>query len=147
MLDELPEHGRLLGVDFGTKIIGLAMSDGGQRIASPLATIKRDKFKIYSKRIKILTDEHGIVGVVVGLPLNMNASEGPRVQSTRAFARNLGSVLEIPVCFWDERLSSAAVERILLEGDLSRKRRSEIIDKMAATYILQGALDNLGYSA
>lgn len=142
-LDTLPTGRRLIGVDLGTKTIGLALSDVGRSIASPLETIKRAKFSIDVKRLVELADKHGVGGLVVGLPLNMDGSEGPRAQATRAFVRNLAVHLPLPVAFWDERLTTAAVTRTLLEADASRARRSDLVDKMAASYILQGALDRL----
>lgn len=139
----LPSNSRLLGLDLGTKTIGMALSDVSRTVATPLDTIRRTKF---TKDIKILlehADEHVISAIVIGLPLNLDGSEGPRVQATRAFVRNLGQHTDLPIVFWDERLSTVAVERTLLEADTSRKRRAEVIDKMAAAYILQGALDRL----
>ncbi len=134
---------RLAGLDFGTKTIGVALSDTGQSIASGLETIKRTKFKNDAARLLEIADEHDIAAFIIGLPLNMDGTQGPRVQSTKAFARNLAQLTDIPLIFWDERLSTQAAERTLLEADSSRKRRKEVIDKMAATYILQGALDRL----
>ena len=134
---------RLAGLDFGTKTIGVALSDTGQAIASGLETIKRTKFKNDAARLLEIADEHDIAAFIIGLPLNMDGTQGPRVQSTKAFARNLAQLTDIPLIFWDERLSTQAAERTLLEADSSRKRRKEVIDKMAATYILQGALDRL----
>jgi len=139
----LPSNSRLLGLDLGTKTIGMALSDVSRTVATPLDTIRRTKF---TKDIKILlehADELVISAIVIGLPLNLDGSEGPRVQATRAFVRNLGQHTDLPIVFWDERLSTVAVERTLLEADTSRKRRAEVIDKMAAAYILQGALDRL----
>ncbi|MET7243069.1 Holliday junction resolvase RuvX [Methylobacterium sp. EM32] len=134
---------RLLGLDLGTKTIGLALSDVQRRIASPLETIKRVKFTPDAAALAGIATKHGVGGLVVGLPLNMDGSEGPRVQSTRAFVRNLKPILPLPVLFWDERLSTAAVTRTLLEADASRARRGELVDKLAAAYILQGCLDVL----
>lgn len=134
---------RLAGLDFGTKTIGVALSDTGQAIATGLETIKRTKFKNDAARLLEIANEHGIAAFIIGLPLNMDGTEGPRVQSTKAFARNLSQLTDIPLIFWDERLSTQAAERPLLEADSSRKRRKEVIDKMAAAYILQGALDRL----
>jgi putative holliday junction resolvase len=139
----LPSTGALMGLDLGTKTIGLAISDSGRRIASPLATIRRTKFTADVAALLAYADEHGIAALVLGLPLNMDGSEGPRVQSTRAFARNLAALTPLPIVFWDERLSTAAVTRTLIEADASRRRRAEVVDKMAAAYILQGALDRL----
>ena len=139
----LPASAPLMGLDLGTKTIGLAISDAGRRVASPLVTIERTKFGADAKALLALAAENAIAAFVLGLPLNMDGSEGPRVQSTRAFARNLAALTELPILFWDERLSTAAVTRTLLEADTSRKRRGEVIDKMAAAYILQGALDRM----
>ncbi|MGK2739512.1 Holliday junction resolvase RuvX [Tepidicaulis sp. LMO-SS28] len=133
----------LLGLDLGTKTIGIAISNGLWSIASPLETIKRTKFTADAERLLTLIAENGIGGMVLGLPLNMDGSEGPRVQATRAFARNMAQKSDCPIIYWDERLSTAAVTRTLLDADASRKRRSEVVDKMAAAYILQGALDRL----
>lgn len=134
---------RLAGLDFGTKTIGVAISDTGQTIASGLETIKRTKFKNDAARLLEIATEHEISAFIIGLPLNMDGSEGPRVQSTKAFSRNLDALIDLPLVFWDERMSTQAAERTLLAADSSRKRRSEVIDKLAATYILQGALDRL----
>lgn len=144
LADTLPERGRLLGVDLGTKTIGLALSDVERRIASPLETIRRTKFAADAARIKALVAQFDVRALVVGLPLNMDGSAGPRVQATRAFMRNLGPLLPCPVVPWDERLSTVAVTRMLIEADASRARRGELVDKVAAAYILQGALDRLG---
>ncbi len=143
--ERLKRDERLLGLDVGTKTVGLALSDVMRRIATPLETIRRTKFSADAARLLELARQHGVGGFVIGLPVNLDASEGPRAQSTRAFARNLGALTELPMAFWDERLSTAAAERALLEADTSRKRRAEVIDKMAAAYILQGALDRLNY--
>jgi putative holliday junction resolvase len=139
----LPPRTALLGLDLGSKTIGVALSDITRRIASPLETIARTKFTADAQRLIALADEHKATLFVLGLPLNMDGSEGPRAQSTRAFARNLAKLTRIPIAFWDERLSTAAVERMLIEADRSRKKRAEIIDKLAAAYILQSALDSL----
>jgi putative Holliday junction resolvase len=140
----LPAAGALLGLDLGTKTIGLALSDPGRRIATPLFTIARTKFTADARQLLEATAEHAIAGLVLGLPLNMDGSEGPRVQATRAFARNLARLTGLPILFWDERLSTAAVTRTLIDADTSRKRRDAVVDKMAAAYILQGALDRMG---
>lgn len=134
---------RLLGLDLGTKTIGLALSDVGRRIASPLETIRRVKFTADAQALAGIAGRHGVGGLVIGLPLNMDGSEGPRAQSTRAFVRNLAPILPLPVLLWDERLSTAAVTRTLLDADASRARRGELVDKLAAAYILQGCLDVL----
>jgi putative Holliday junction resolvase len=142
-LENLPPTGKLLGLDLGTKTIGVAISDGMRYSATPLETIKRTKFTADATRLIELIDENQAVGFVLGLPLNMDGSEGPRVQSTRAFARNLATRTPIPIAFWDERLSTAAVTRTLLEADVRRDKRREVVDKLAASYILQGALERL----
>ena len=134
---------RLLGLDLGEKTIGLALSDALLTVATPLKTLKRRRFKTDAAELEALIKEHGVGGIIVGLPLNMDGSEGPAAQSARAFARNFAQVSDCPVAFMDERLSTAAVTRTLLEADASRKRRGEVVDKMAAAYILQGALDKL----
>jgi putative Holliday junction resolvase len=134
---------RLLGLDLGEKTIGLALSDTSLAIATPLLTLKRGKFTADAQALEKLASEHCIGGLVVGLPLNMDGSAGPAAQSARAFARNLAGRNPIPVVLVDERLSTAAVTRTLLEADTSRARRAEVVDKMAAAYILQGALDRL----
>lgn len=139
----LPPKGKLMGLDLGTKTIGVAISDGMRYSATPLETIKRAKFTADAERLAALAAQHEIVGIVLGLPLNMDGSEGPRAQSTRAFARNLASKLDLPLAFWDERLSTSAVQRTLLEADASRARRAEVVDKLAASYILQGALERM----
>ena len=134
---------RLLGLDVGSKTIGMALSDVTCSIATPYETIRRTKFTEDVKLICKTIDENEVGALVIGLPINFNGSEGPRAQSTRAFARNLAGHVDLPIVFWDERLSTAAVERHLIEADASRKRRAEVIDRMAAAYILQGALDRL----
>jgi putative Holliday junction resolvase len=139
----LPAGRRLLGLDLGEKTIGIALSDTLLSVATPLVTLKRRKFTANATELQALIKEHGVGGIVVGLPLNMDGSEGPSAQSARAFARNFSAASEVPLTFWDERLSTAAVTRTLLEADSSRKRRAEVVDKMAASYILQGALDRL----
>ena len=134
---------RLLGLDVGAKTVGLALSDATLTVATPLETIRRGKkFAPDAERLAGIIGEHTVGGLVIGLPVNMDGSEGPRCQSTRQFAKNLLGRIDIAIAFWDERLSTAAVERMLIEeADLSRKRRGEVIDKLAAAYILQGALD------
>lgn len=139
----LAKNDRLLGLDLGTKTIGLALSDTTRIIATPLETLAKGKFKADAARLLELIELHQVGAIVLGLPINLDGSEGPRAQSTRAFARNLKAVTDCPILLWDERLSTVAVERTLLEADASRKRRAEVIDKMAAAYILQGALDRL----
>ena len=142
-LAHLPVAGKLLGLDLGTKTIGVAVSDGMRYSATPLETIARKKFTADAERLMALIAENAAVGIVLGLPLNMDGSEGPRAQSTRAFARNLARLVAIPIAFWDERLSTSAVTRTLIEADMRRNRRAEVVDKLAASYILQGALDRL----
>ena len=134
---------RLLGLDLGEKTIGLALSDTLRTVATPLKTLKRGKFSADAVVLGALIEEHGIGGLIVGLPLNMDGSEGPSAQSARAFARNFAKVSECPITFMDERLSTAAVTRTLIDADTSRRRRSELVDKMAAAYILQSALDRM----
>lgn len=139
----LPEKGALFGLDLGTKTIGLALSDIGRSIASPLDTIRRSKFQADLAELRRHIDRHKPVALVLGLPVNMDGTEGPRAQATRAFARNAAAAIDLPIVFWDERLSTAAVTRTLIEADASRKRRGAVVDKLAAAYILQGALDRL----
>ena len=141
--DQLSPSGKLLGLDLGTKTIGVAVSDGLRLTATPLETIARTKFRADAQRLAELVSENTAVAVVLGLPLNMDGSEGPRAQSTRAFARNLAPKLGLPILFWDERLSTAAVDRMLIQGGTRRDRRAEVVDKLAAAYILQGFLDRL----
>ncbi|MEO0822609.1 MAG: Holliday junction resolvase RuvX [Pseudomonadota bacterium] len=140
-------RGPLLGLDLGTKTIGVAVSDGLRMTATGLETLKRSKFTADAAALEAHIAHRGVVGIVLGLPRNMDGSEGPRAQSTRAFARNLAARGTGPVAFWDERLSTVAAERALLEADSSRKRRAEVIDKLAAAFILQGALDRLAVFA
>lgn len=135
---------RLMGLDVGTKTIGLALSDTRLTIASPLETIRRGRFRDDAARLRGLAARHGVGGLVIGLPVAMDGTEGPRCQSTRQFARNLLEIFDIPIAFWDERLSTAAVQREMIAADLTRKRRAEIVDRAAAAYILQGFLDYLG---
>ena len=143
----LPPGSRLLGFDVGEKTIGLALSDPGLAIASPLMTLRRGKFTADAERLGRLIGERRVGGLVVGLPVNMDGSEGPRCQSVRQFAVNLLGRLDLPLAFWDERLSTAAVTRAMLDADLSRRRRGEIVDQLAAAYILQGLLDRLAGAA
>jgi putative Holliday junction resolvase len=145
--ENLPSGQRLLGLDVGKKTIGLALSDVTLTIASPLETIKRTRFGADADRLVRLIDEFGVGALVIGLPINMDGSEGRRCQSVRAFAANLMARIDIDACFWDERLSTLAAERMLIEADLSRQRRGQLIDKAAAAYILQGALDFMATSA
>ena len=139
----LPAGARLLGLDVGTKTVGVALSDVTRTIASGLTTLARGKFAADAGRLLRLVQEHGVGGFVIGLPISLDGSEGPRAQATRAFTRNLGRLTPLPVLLWDERLTTAAAERSLLEADASRRRRAQVIDKVAATLILQGALDRL----
>jgi putative Holliday junction resolvase len=139
----MPERAVLLGLDLGTKTIGIAVSDPSLSIASPLLTIQRTKFKADAQALLELAEKNEVAGLVIGLPKNMDNSEGPRAQATRAFVRNLAVLTTLPMLYWDERLSTQAAERTLLEADTSRRRRAEVIDKMAAAYILQGLLDRL----
>ena len=141
----LPPGRALIGLDLGTKTIGVAVSDTSRRIASPLETIRRTRFGADAAALLALAEARRIGGLVLGLPRNMDGSEGPRAQSTRAFARNLAGLTALPITFWDERLSTVAAERALLEADASRRRRAEVIDHVAAGYILQGLLDRLGH--
>jgi putative holliday junction resolvase len=134
---------RIFGLDLGTKTIGLALSDGLLTVASPLRTIHRTKFTKDANELLKLSEKLDVFALVIGLPLNMDGSEGPRAQSTRAFARNLAPILPLPVAFWDERLSTVAAERFLLEADYSRRKRAAKIDATAASLILQGALDRM----
>ena len=133
----------ILGLDLGEKTIGIAISDITRSIATGLTTLRRQKFLSDAQKLKTLALERQVVGIILGLPINMNGSEGPRAQSTRSFAKNLSKIIELPISFWDERLSSSAAEQVLLQADSSRKTRSKVIDYVAATYILQGALDRM----
>jgi putative Holliday junction resolvase len=139
----LPPRGAILGLDVGTKTVGLAISDITRTIATSLHTLRRTKFTTDAAALLALAAEREVAGFVIGLPVNFNGTEGPRAQSCRAFARNLGALTALPIAFWDERLSTAAAERMLIEADASRKRRAEVIDAVAAGYILQGALDRM----
>jgi putative Holliday junction resolvase len=136
-------NSRLLGLDLGSKTIGLAISDGAFHMSSPLDTIRRKKFTQDAIQLQAIIEERQVGGLILGLPINMDGTEGPRCQSTRQFARNFMERYDIPVAFWDERLSTAAVERDLIAADVSRAKRAEVIDQMAASFILQGALDYL----
>ena len=138
-----PERGALIGLDLGTKTIGVAVSDPDRRLATGVATIQRKAFKADAARLLAIASERAAVGFVLGLPINMDGSEGPRAQSTRAFARNFAKLTDLAIALWDERLSTAAVERELIGMDMSRARRAEVIDEHAAIFILQGALDRL----
>ena len=139
----LPTRGALIGLDLGTKTIGVAVSDPDRRLATPVETLARKRFGLDAERLLELAGERRAVGFVLGLPINMDGTEGPRAQATRAFARNFARLTELPIALWDERLSTAAVERALIEADASRSKRKAVIDQHAAAYILQGALDRL----
>ncbi len=137
--------GALAGLDLGDKTIGIAASDGLRTVATPVETIRRKKFGVDAARLIEILDEREVTGIVIGLPLNMDGTEGPRCQKTRAFIRNLAPLSPLPVLFWDERLSTVAAERALLEADTSRRKRADVIDHVAASFILQGALDRLAH--
>ncbi len=139
----MPPRGALIGLDLGTKTIGVAASDPDRKLATGVETIARKTFTTDAQRLFSLAAERSAVGFVIGLPINMDGTEGPRAQSTRAFARNLSRLTTLPIALWDERLSTAAVERGLIAADMSRRKRAEVIDQHAAAYILQGALDRL----
>lgn len=141
----IPATRALIGLDLGTKTIGVAISDSFQSVATPIETVKRKKFGLDAARLLEIIAHRTVGGIILGLPRNMDGSEGPRCQSTRAFARNLSGLTPLPIGFWDERLSTVAAERALLEADTSRKRRSEVIDHVAASFILQGVLDRLSH--
>lgn len=140
---EVSGQARILGLDVGTKTIGVALSDLGRSIATPMETITRTRFVQDAARLFRIVAEQRVGGLVIGLPINMDGSSGPRAQSARQFARNLSAHIDLPMLLWDERLSTAAVTRTLLEADTSRARRKALVDKLAAAYILQGALDRL----
>jgi putative pre-16S rRNA nuclease len=140
----LPSKGRLIGVDLGSKTIGLAISDVERRLASPLKTLPRGAFTRDAEALTAICAEFDVAGLVLGLPLTLEGRDNPRAQSTRAFGRNLSTQTRLPIAFWDERFSTAAVTRSLIANDVSRARRAQVVDKMAAAYILQGALDRLG---
>jgi putative pre-16S rRNA nuclease len=141
--ERLGSGGRLMGIDAGTKTLGLALSDVTRTIASPLTVLRRTKFKADATTLLRLAEEHKVAGFVLGLPTNLDGTAGPREQATRAFAKNLNALTDLPILLWDERLSTAEAERMLIAADASRKRRAELIDKLAATLILQGALDRM----
>jgi putative Holliday junction resolvase len=142
----LSRRGALIGLDLGTKTIGVAVSDPDRRLATPVTTVLRKRFNTDAEQLLALAAERHAVGFVLGLPINMDGTEGPRAQSTRAFARNFAKLTELPIALWDERLSTAAVERALIAADASRARRKAVIDQHAAAYILQGALDRLAHT-
>ena len=138
-----PARGALIGLDLGTKTIGVAASDPDRKLATGVETVARKNFSEDARRVLDLAAERSAVGFVLGLPINMDGSEGPRAQSTRAFARNFAKITALPIALWDERLSTAAVERELIAADVSRAKRAAVIDQHAAAFILQGALDRL----
>jgi putative holliday junction resolvase len=142
---QLKPNRAICGLDLGDKTIGIAVSDLRRTVATPIHTIRRVKFTLDAAELLAILTERNICGILLGLPLNMDGSPGPRVQSTQAFARNLEKLTPLPITFWDERLSTVAAERALIEADMSRMRRREVIDQVAAGYILQGALDRLAY--
>jgi putative holliday junction resolvase len=147
LCEAVPAGKRLMGLDVGTKTIGLALSDTRRVVATPLETIRRRRFGDDAVRLGALIDAHGVGGLVIGLPLTLAGGEGPRTQSVRQFARNLLAYRDLPAAFWDERLSTAAVTREMIAHDMTRKRRARIVDRVAAAYILQGCLDFLGRTA
>lgn len=147
IVKSLPRFKRLMGLDLGTKTIGVAISDVERRIASPVETIRRTKFKADATALMALIAKHDIGAIILGKPLNMDGSQGPRVQATEAFARNLKGLTDLPILYQDERLSTAAVTRTLIDADTSRARRAELVDKLAAAYILQGFIDRMSGSA
>ena len=146
LLPELQPGQRLMGLDMGSKTIGIALSDLGRIIATPNLTLRRRKFMADAQALRAIIEENDVGGLVIGLPLNMDGTEGPRCQSVRQFAANLLAEIDIAVAFWDERLSTVTAERALLEADMSRRRRRQVIDKMAVAIILQGALDRLAHT-
>lgn len=144
--DSISPNSRLLGLDLGEKTIGIALSDTLLTVATPMETLKRGKFTADADKLQAIIEKQNVGGIVVGMPLNMDGSDGPSAQSARAFARNFAARSQIPILLWDERLSTAAVTRTLIDADASRRRRAEVVDKMAAAYILQGVLDRLRLS-
>lgn len=144
-VSSLPPNRAVAGLDLGDKTIGVALSDVRRQVATPIEVIRREKFTIDAGKLLAMLEAREAAGIVLGLPLNMDGSSGPRVQATQAFARNLQKLTTLPICYWDERLSTVAAERALLEADTSRKRRKEVIDQVAAGYILQGALDRMAH--
>ncbi|MEZ5751305.1 MAG: Holliday junction resolvase RuvX [Paracoccaceae bacterium] len=143
LIAALPPRGALAGLDLGTKTIGVALSDLSRMVSTPAETIARKKFTLDAQALLALCTRRSVTGLVLGLPLNMDGSEGPRCQATRAFARNLSALTDLPIGFWDERLSTVAAERALIAADMSRSRRAEVIDHVAAGFILQGFLDRM----
>lgn len=146
IVTNLPRFKRLMGLDLGTKTIGVAISDVERRIASPVETIRRTKFKADAEALSALVSKHDVGAIILGMPFNMDGSQGPRVQATEAFARNMRQLTALPILFQDERLSTAAVTRTLIDADTSRARRAELVDKLAAAYILQGFIDRMNGS-
>lgn len=146
-LASLPPNRAIAGLDLGDKTIGVALSDLRRQVATPIEVIRREKFTLDAGKLLALLEARGACGIVLGLPLNMDGSSGPRVQATQAFARNLEKLTSLPICYWDERLSTVAAERALLEADASRAKRRSVIDQVAAGYILQGALDRMSHLA
>lgn len=144
-LAALPDFGAVAGLDLGTVTIGVAVSDGMRQVGTPLETIRRKKFGLDAAKLLEICAKRDIKGLVLGLPMNMDGSEGPRCQATRAFARNLEKLTDLPIAYWDERLSTVEAERVLIAADTSRKRRADVIDHVAAGFILQGLLDRLSY--
>ncbi len=140
---KLPPYARLLGLDAGETTIGLALSDATRTIASPLLTIERGKFSKAAEELKQIVAKHQVAGLVIGYPVNMDGSLGPRTQSTRTLASNLKKLIPLPILLWDERMSTMAVERVMLDADMSRARRAQLVDKLAASYMLQGFLDSI----
>ena len=147
LAERLPAKGRIIGLDLGAKTIGLAVSDVERRLASPLRTLPRGAFQKDADTLTAIFAEFGILAIVLGLPLDLEGRDGPRAQSTRAFARNLATRTDLPIAYWDERFSTAVVTRSLIENDVSRAKRAKVVDKLAAAYILQGALDRLASCA
>lgn len=139
----MPREGRLLGLDLGDTTIGLALTDAGRMIASPLETIERSKFAKDLAKLEAIIAKHKAVGLVIGLPVNMDGSSGPRVQSTRTFVSNISKTISLPMLLWDERMSTMAVERMMIDADMTRQRRAVLVDKLAASYMLQGYLDSV----
>jgi putative holliday junction resolvase len=145
-LEKCPTNARLMGLDLGTTTIGIATSDLTRQIATPIMTISRKKFTPDAMELLALATRENVGVIILGLPINMDGSEGPRAQATRAFARNLAKLTDLAIVYWDERLSTAAVERMLIQADTSRAKRDKVIDKLAAAYILQSALDALAHA-
>ncbi|MGE4372848.1 MAG: Holliday junction resolvase RuvX [Xanthobacter sp.] len=147
LASSLPVRGALLGLDLGTKTIGVASCDPDRRLATVVETVRRTKFTADAQRLLILAEERRAVGFVLGLPLNMDGSEGPRAQASRTFARNFSKLTMLPIALWDERLSTVAVERALISADVSRAKRAAVVDQHAAAFILEGAIDFLAHQA